>query len=113
MVALQSGTSALDFWDMTYGEVADTIKAHAKEKEIKLKEQAIMNYKLADLIATNVGAMLSKDAKAPTLIEAYEFLFKEEKEYYAEISAKNEMEAWKQRMIAFAENHNRKWGENK
>lgn len=97
---------------MTYGEVIDTTTAYAKKKENRLKEKAIMDYKLADLIAANVGAMFNKDAKVPMLVEVYEFLFQEEKKIQDEIKAKNDMEIWKQRMLAFSENHNRKWGEN-
>ena len=97
---------------MTYGEVIDTTRAYSKKKENRLKEKAIMDYKLADLIATNVGALLSKDAKIPSLIETYEFLFQEEKKEQEEIKVKAEMEIWKQKMLTFSENHNRKWGEN-
>lgn len=98
---------------MTYGEIIDTLKAYTKNKENVLKERAIMDYKLADLIATNVAKLIDNNASAPSLVEAYEFLFPEEKKIKDEIKAKNEMEIWKQRMIGFAENHNRKRGENK
>lgn len=98
---------------MTYGEIIDTIKAYTKDKQNKIKERAIMDYKLADLIATNVARLIDKDANIPTLVEAYEFLFPKEKELHDKIKAENEMKIWKQRMLDYAETHNRKWGENR
>lgn len=105
--------SVFDFWEMTYGEVVDTVKAFTNRKQSTLKERAIMDYKLADMIAVCVSKLLSNEVQVPALHEAYEFLFKEESKKQAEIMAKNDMEIWKQRMINFAEYHNRKWGENR
>lgn len=96
---------------MTYGEIIDTLKAYSKNKETVLKERALMDYKLADLIAINVARLINEDAKAPSLVEAYEFLFGEEKKLQDKIKADNEIQIWKQRMIGYAESHNRKWGE--
>jgi hypothetical protein len=99
---------------MTYGEVIDTIQAFTKNNLNILKEKALMDYKLAELIAANVAPMLSSEGvKVPSMLEAYEFLFPEEKKKQDEINAEREMEIWKQRMINFAEHHNemRKRGE--
>lgn len=72
-----------------------------------------MDYTLADLIATNVARLIDKDVQVPTVTKAYEFLFEEEeKKKQEEVKANNEMEIWKQRMIGFARNHNRKRGES-
>lgn len=98
---------------MTYGEVIDNMRAYSNKRISDLKEKASMDYKLANLIAANVAGILSNDAKIPTLPEAYEFLFKEEKKTQDQIKIQTEMEIWKQRMIGFTENHNRKWGEKK
>lgn len=98
---------------MTYGEIIDTLKAAIKKRENVQKEKAIMDYKLAGLIASNVSTLLSKDAYIPSLVEAYEFLFQVEKKIQDEIKAEREMKIWKQRMLDYAETHNRKWGENK
>lgn len=98
---------------MTYGEIIDNMKAYSNIKLSALKEKASMDYKLANLIAVNVSCILSNDEKTPTLQEAYEFLFQEGNKNQAELKAKNDMELWKQRMINFAEHHNRKRGEKK
>lgn len=97
---------------MTYGEIIDTIKAFNNVNQNRLKERAIMDYRLADLISSCIGRLFSEDAKTPSLTDAYEFLFQKEKKLQDEIKVKNEMEVWKQRMINFTKNHNRKWGEN-
>ena len=98
---------------MTYGEIIDTLKSYSKNKQNQLRERALMDYRLADLIAMNVAKIIDKDSKIPTLVEVYDFLFPEEKKLQDEIRAKNEMEIWKQRMVGYAENHNRKWGEDR
>lgn len=98
---------------MTYGEVIDTIKAYTNTNQNSLKERAIMDYRLADLISSCIGKLFSEDTRIPSLTDAYEFLFQKEKKIQDEIRAKIEMEIWKQRMINYAEIHNRKWGENK
>jgi hypothetical protein len=104
--------TVFEFWDMTYGEIVDTLLAYERNMKNTLKERAIMDYKLADLIATNVSRIIDKDAIIPSLAQAYEFLFPEEKHMQDEIKAQKDMEIWKQRMKNFAEYHNRKRGEN-
>ncbi len=65
-----------------------------------------MDYKLADLITTFVARIIDKDVQTPSLVEAYEFLFEDEKKRQDDIKAKNEMEIWKQRMINYAKDYN-------
>jgi len=96
---------------MTYGEIIDVVKAYSRNIQNALKERAIMDYKLADLIATNIASSFNKECKSPSLVEAYEFLFQKEKKEQDKVKAKNEMEIWKQKMMGFADNNNRKWGE--
>lgn len=111
-IALECEIGPLQFWDMTYGEVLDSITAYKKREKNKLRERAMMDYKLAEMIACNIAPMLVEGAKVPALVEAYEFLFEEEKIIHDEMVAEREMEIWKQKMICFADNHNRKWGDD-
>ncbi len=110
-MALEWDIPVLDFWTMTYGEVVDTLNASSKRYQNRLREKALMDYKLADLIAANVALMFKKDAQIPTLFDAYPALFEKEKQLQDEKREEAEMEIWKERMKGFAQEHNRKWGE--
>lgn len=96
---------------MTYGEIIDTLNANSRKNQNSLKEKAVMDYRLADLIATHVSRAFDKNVQIPSLYDAYPVLFAREKILQDKEREKAEMEMWKQRMLGFAEAHNRKWGE--
>ena len=76
--ALEYDVGAIHFWDMTYGEIVATLRAK-KRKELRDFKQAIsLNHSLADLIGSSVGRLMDKNAKFPTLEEAYPNLFTRE-----------------------------------
>ena len=107
-IALQSGLSIFEFWDMTVGEVADTVEANNKREENKLKQKAIMDYTLAKTLTSGIAALFSKNEQMITINEAYEWLFEEENKKIEEEKAKAQLEINKQRMKEYANFVNRK-----
>jgi len=110
--ALECGVNVFTFWNMTYGEIVDVIKTSNKMKLAKLKEKANLDHALAELIGLSVSRLLDKNAKYPTLFEAYPELFKEESEKKKlEEPIQQDWEIAKARLMAYATNHNKKRGE--
>lgn len=72
-IALDSGIPEKEFWDMTIAEVNRAVASHTRREKAKAQEKAIMDYKLANLIAAFLN-----DGKAPNVIKWYSFLFDEE-----------------------------------
>lgn len=98
---------------MTYGEVLDTISAYVKKEKQRQKETASNIYTLAFLIKIGVGSIFDEKIQYPSINELYHGLFDEEIKKAEEEKAEKDLIIWKQRMIDYAEYHNRKWGENK
>lgn len=98
---------------MTYGEVLDTISAYVKKEKQRQKEVASNIYTLASLIKLGIGSLLGKDVQYPSINELYPGMFDEEIKKTQEQKAEQELIIWKQRMLDFAQYHNRKWGEKK
>jgi hypothetical protein len=71
---------------MTYLEISTFIKAYNKRERYSQQLKASMDYKLADLISTGIGSLLSKEVTFPTLFESYEGVF--DKELEAELKNK-------------------------
>ena len=113
-IALQSGISVSDFWDMTVGEVAETVEAINKKEEIKLKQQAIMDYTQAKTLISGIAALFSKDEEMLQIDQAYEWLFEKETKKIEEDKKNAQLEINKQRMKEYAEyvNKRRKEGDN-
>lgn len=114
-MAIECNISVFEFWSMTYGEVIDSIRAFNRKHINELKEKSLFDYTLAGLIGKHIEVRFcnNEDAVLPSLVQAYDFLYPEEKKVQDELKAKAEMEIWKQKMIRFAENHNRKRGEER
>lgn len=70
------GLQESQFWEMTVVEVQRYIEGYVW----RLKQQAQLNYSLADLIGISVGRLLSKDVEYPTIAEAFPTLFEKELE---------------------------------
>ena len=92
---------------MTYGEILDSIKAYRKREENKLKERALMDFKLAQCISKNVSSLVAEENTPADFFEVYKELFKEEIREREELIKKNELEIQKQRMMDFANFHNK------
>ena len=111
-VALTSHISILDFWEMTYGEIVYTIRANNETEINSLKELAAMNYHLANLIGLSVARLTDKDAKYPSLYEAFPTLFEEEIEEQEEVEiVNNDWILIKDRLLSYASAHNNKRGD--
>lgn len=92
---------------MTYGEILDYIVAYRKKELRRQKEQAKNLYTVASLIKTGIMSAISEEVKYPSIKELYPGIFDEEVKIAEESVAERDMEIWKQKMINFAENHNR------
>lgn len=107
-IAIQYDISFKDFWDMTYREIEITIKAKRNKRKIELQEQAMMDYRLADLIGVSCSRIMSSDVKLPELNNAYSFLFDE----VPQEPKKQSWEEQKRILMQYAGAHNKKRGGN-
>lgn len=94
---------------MTLREISLSIEAYKKMKETTLKERAIMDYKLAECIADAVACSMDKDSKMPGVFEIYKALFEKEYKHDEDLKRQRDLQIQKQRMLDFANYHNRKW----
>lgn len=60
---------------MTIAEVNRAIKSNERVQLAQLKEKAILDYKLADLIGRSMARLYSKVAEMPDISEIYPTLF--------------------------------------
>ena len=74
-IGLEAGLDAMRFWDMTYFEIKEHIKAYAKRNKESMREKAILSYNHAHLIAQLVGISFSGEGKVPQLHDIYPSLF--------------------------------------
>lgn len=105
-IALQCGISIFEYWDMTYGEITLTIKAFNDSTVNKLKEKAIMDYQLANMIGLSVARLMDKNAKYPKIEELYPSLFEVENTQPKQI----DWRIAKERLMKYTDAHNRKRG---
>ena len=70
--ALTAGVDPVGFWDLTIGEIAETIKADTERRRENMRERAAMDYRLASLIA---GAL---SGHMKSFYDMYAELFEEE-----------------------------------
>lgn len=101
--AINAGLSEFDFWNMTVAEVI----RYSEGAVWRMKNQAQLDYVLADLIGISVARIISKDAKYPTIEEVYPALFElQEEEKQNEIKQQKLNEASANRFLQFALQHN-------
>lgn len=100
------------FWDMTFGEVVDYLKAYNKRQENKLKEKALMDFKLACAITKGVSCLFDKNQNL-SFDEIYKDIFIDEHEELEKTKIKAQVEINKQRMKDFANFHNKRREEGK
>lgn len=74
-VALDNGITEKEFWEMTIAEITRAIKSRERVKMAELKEKAVLDYKLADLIARSMARLYSSSAEMPDISEIYPSLF--------------------------------------
>lgn len=107
--ALQCGIGVREYWELTYGEIIDTIDAYNISEKRKMQENAAMIHQLANLIGISVSRLVDNSAKYPTLYEAYPQLFDIPE------PPKIEQQDWKiakERLLRYAGAHNKKVGGN-
>ena len=68
------------FWDSSYANIVLKLQAYNEKQRIDALYRASDTYTLARLIAVNMGTLLSKDAKVPTIQQCFPHLFDEEVE---------------------------------
>jgi hypothetical protein len=94
---------------MTLGEVERYLLSFQRREERRLKEKAIFDYKLADLIGISCARIWSKNTNYPEIYEIYPNLFQKE-----EVEGKKEeirMEKSIERLKDFVMKHNKKLNE--
>lgn len=110
---LDLGISEDDFWDSTYGEIIRLAKSINNRESNRLKEKAIFDLKLADLIGISVARLLSKETKLPTLEEAYPNIFNLSPEERSAQEEKRHLEQMRARLLEYASWHNDKMARKK
>ena len=109
MTVLEIGIDEDAFWEMTMAQVNRRVEVFNKVYKVykrQMRERANMDWQLANLIGISVGRCLSKDAKMPSVYEAYPDLFDEEKS--KEILQKQQTDISVARFLEYATAHNLK-----
>jgi hypothetical protein len=110
--SLDAGIKEWDYWNMTYGEIINAIQSYNRVYERQQKEKAVFLYKTADLIAAGIGTLFDENATFPQIYEAFPSLFQKEKALMQKAEVDKAIELYKANFVAFAENHNSRWGGN-
>jgi hypothetical protein len=105
--ALEAGITAYNYWDMTYGEIVDTITAHNKRKKSQMQQDASLYYSLANLIGLSVGRLLDEKIKMPEITDAFPTLFDD---IIPKKPVQTDWRIIKERMTDFANNKKSKQG---
>ena len=66
------------FWDSSYANIVLKLQAYNEQMRLESMYRANDAYVLAHMIAVNVGAMFSKNAKVPPIHKFYPHLFEDE-----------------------------------
>lgn len=105
-VALDSGISEWDFWDMTLAELERLIESKARVKKREEQERASFDYILADLIGRSISRIYSSSAKMPEMNEVYPSLFDSQEIQEKKQDKQDELSAL--RFKQFAQAYNKK-----
>lgn len=108
---------AVFYWDMTYGEINAAINAYSKNREVELREKAVIAYHQANQIGHIVGIMVGSKQSEKAIFEAYPGFFPdlEQKALQEQAKAENQQQHWrimKERIEAYAA-EKRKRGERR
>lgn len=93
-----------EFWEMTISELKRLLEVKQNKEKIQLKQEAIMNYKLAGLIG------ISFANKLPDIWEVYPSLFDKQEEIEKRERQRAELDTL--RFLNFAKSFNKKFAEN-
>lgn len=104
---------AFFYWDMTYAEISETIKAFQKRQEVNLQFQAVISYHQANLISHLVGISLGSKQQQKEIQEAFPGIFPDlEKQVKAKLVKQQKWQLMKARIDAYAA-EKRKRGESR
>ena len=99
-----------DFWEMTLAELERFFKSYHRQEKARLKEKAVMDYLLADLIGYSVARTHSSANKMPELHKHYSFIFEDsEREEIEDKKAEKQAELSALRFKLFAQAYNEKF----
>ena len=78
---------------MSLGEINRKIESSKRVKETELKNNLFYIHSLANLNASSISRLFSKNAKYPNLYDCFPEIFKVEKKEYEKLQEKRKMEA--------------------
>lgn len=112
-LCLDIGISPSSFYNYSLDELSDLISSHERKKKNEFKEKMILNEILANQITDFISCLLDKDnaEHIRRLWDYYPTLFDVEKKAQEMMKTESELQAYKARFMAFAEDHNRLWEE--
>lgn len=111
-IACECGVDAFFYWDMTYAEISETIKAFQKRQEVDLQFKAVISYHQANLISHLVGISLGSKQQQKEIQEAFPGIFPDlEKQAKAQLVKQQNWQLMKARIDAYAA-EKRKRGES-
>lgn len=104
-MALQSGLSADEFWNMSMIEISDHIEAFKTRKEYTEKLEAERLFVLAEAISTRVAFFLSskEDRREESVLmpwDAYPHFFQESHEQYLQDKQMQDLSVRRKNMLA-------------
>ena len=105
--ALDCGITELAYWDMTLAEVIRAIESYNRRYKAAERQQAALDYILADAIGRSVSRIYSSSARMPKLYELYPALFESEEIQEQEQAKRDELSVL--RFKQFAAAHNKKF----
>lgn len=78
-MCMKYGMNINAFYSYTIAEIKSYINSRIERENESFKNQAILYYKLADLIGASVSRLFSKQAKYPKIEKVFPGIFEEEK----------------------------------
>ena len=91
---------------MTFAELDRSLRSKRRMMEAELKNKALSDYTLADLIGRSISRIYNSSNKMPTLAEVYPHLFNKDEEEEVIQKKKDELSALRFRQ--FAQSYNKK-----
>lgn len=106
--AVIAGVKIDEYWELTFGEINMYIDAYNQKKEEELKQQLTVAHAQADLIGASVARLMDKNAKYPSLFDAFPGIFAKEKQQYDELMAEQAWKVQMARLMEYSQFHNNK-----
>lgn len=106
-LCIRYGMNINAFYRYTIFEIKTYLNAKIEKENDEFKNQAIVSYRLADMIGASVARLFSKQAKFPKIEKVYPGIFESEEKKI------DPAEQYKADLFAWANNHNEKLRERK